>query len=72
MTAQGVPPTPEEYVGVFKGWAMAGELRERVVDGSVDTFFGELSDLAFELSPTPEVSSATEALSERRARASGV
>lgn len=56
MTVQGVQPTPEEYVGVIKGWADAGDLRQRVLDGSVDTFLRQLGCSAFELSSTPDVS----------------
>lgn len=56
MAEQGVQPTSEEYVGMIKGWATAGELRQRVLDGSVDAFFRHLSSEAFELWPTPDES----------------
>ena len=51
MTEQGVKPTPEEYIAVIRGWASAGELEGRALDGSVDAVFQELGDLAFELNP---------------------
>lgn len=60
MTKQGVKPTPKEYVAVFKGWASAGELERRVLDGSADVFFRQLGELAFELSPPLPVSTPAE------------
>lgn len=51
MTAQRVQPTPEEYVGMIKGWAAAGELRRRAADGLVEAFLGQLGGMAFELEP---------------------
>lgn len=60
MTEQGVKPTPEEYVAVFKGWASAGELERRVLDGSVDVFFRQLGESAFELSSPLLVSTPAE------------
>lgn len=50
MATQGVFPTADEYVGMIKGWAIAGELRQRVVDGSVGELLRGLGDSAFELS----------------------
>lgn len=61
MKAQGVQPTPEEHVGMIKGWAAAGELRQRVADGSVEGFLGQLSDMAFELGPGRETPAAAAA-----------
>lgn len=57
MEAQGVQPTPEEHVDMIKGWAAAGELRQRVADGSVEAFLRQLGDMAFELGPSHEASS---------------
>lgn len=59
MKAQGVQPTPEEHVDMIKGWAAAGELRQRVADGSVEAFLGQLGDMAFELSPGREAAAAS-------------
>lgn len=56
MKAQGVQATPEEHVDMIKGWAAAGELRQRVADGSVEAFLGQLGDVAFELGPSREAS----------------
>lgn len=63
MKAQGVQPTPEEHVDVIKGWAAAGELRQRVADGSVEAFLGELGDMAFELGSSREAAAAAAAAS---------
>ena len=57
MKAQGVHPTPEEYVGMIKGWAAAGELGKRVRDGSVEAYLRWLGSSGFELSPGPNVAS---------------
>lgn len=51
MTAQGVQPSPEEYVHMITGWAAAGELRRRVADGVVEEFLRQLAGMAFELEP---------------------
>lgn len=58
MEAQGVQPTPEEYIGMIKGWAAAGELGKRVLDGSVEAYLRWLSSSGFELSSGPSVASA--------------
>eukprot|EP00904_Undaria_pinnatifida_P001689 jgi/Undpi1/11520/HiC_scaffold_30.g13817.m1 len=58
MEAQGVQPTPEEYIGMIKGWAAAGELGKRVLDGSVEAYLRWLSRSGFELSSGPSVASA--------------
>lgn len=52
MRTQGVKPTELYYVGMIKGWGKAGELWERVRDGSVDRLFKELSSSAFEFVPS--------------------
>lgn len=58
MKTQGVHPTPEEHVDMIKGWVAAGELRQRVSDGSVEAFLGKLADMAFELGPSREAAAA--------------
>lgn len=55
MEAQGVQATPEEHVGMIKGWAAAGELGQRVRDGSVEAHLRWLSSSGFELSRVTSV-----------------
>lgn len=63
MTAQGVQPSPEEYVHMITGWAAAGELRRRVADGVVEEFLRQLGGMAFELEPMDCCSEAAAAVS---------
>lgn len=55
MRETGVQPADEDYMFTIRGWAKSNELWHRVRDGSVDRLLRELSDAAFELSPTAGV-----------------
>lgn len=55
MREQGVQPLEQDYMLMIKGWAQSKQLWDRVRDDSVERLLRELSDSAFELSPTDHV-----------------